>query len=82
MEGRRLVVLSRAWCHLCDDLLEALAPLSAELGLDVEVIDLEERPEFEERWGELVPVVLAGGEELCHYHLDPDAIRAYWRKIG
>jgi len=79
---RRLVVLSRAWCHLCDELLDALAPLAGELELEVAVIDVDERPELEERWGELVPVVLAGDEELCHYHLDPEAIRAYWRKIG
>jgi len=79
---RELTVLSRQWCHLCHDLLAALAPLAAEMGLAVRVVDVDEHPELEEQWGELVPVVLGEGNELCHYHLDEHAIRAYGRGIG
>ncbi len=32
---RRLTVLSREWCHLCHDLLDALRPLQGELGFEV-----------------------------------------------
>jgi glutaredoxin len=73
----RLTVYSRAWCHLCDDLLTALTPLREEFGVEVDVIDVDEHPGLEERYGELVPVLMAGGTELCHYHLDTDAVRAY-----
>lgn len=79
---RELTVLSRTWCHLCHDLLDELYPIAARLGLSVSVVDVDEHPELEERWGELVPVVLAEGRELCHYHLDPEAIRAYGLRIG
>lgn len=74
----RLTVLSREWCHLCHDLLDALRPLAAELSFEFEVIDVDQHPALEERWGELVPVVLAGEHELCHYHLDADAVRAHF----
>ena len=73
----RLTVFSRAWCHLCDDLLAALGPVCEELGADIEVVDVDSQPEFEKAYGERVPVVLGGGAELCHYFLDAAAVRAY-----
>ena len=78
----RLTVLSRRWCHLCDELLEELRPLAQELDFAIDVIDVDEHPEFEDPYGELVPVVLAGDLALCHCRLDIEAIRAYRRKIG
>jgi len=78
MTGRReLTVMSREWCHLCEDLVGALEPLAAELGWTVRVLDVDRDPELEARWDELVPVVLAGDTELCHYHLDEAAVRVY-----
>ncbi len=74
----RVRVLSRAWCHLCDDLLDRLMALAviADVGIDVE--DVDDSPALEARWGEWVPVLLdAEGNELCHYHLDEGAVRAY-----
>lgn len=69
--------MSREWCHLCHDLLAQLRPLAAELGWSVRVFDVDQDAELEARWDELVPVVLAGEDELCHYHLDVAAVRAY-----
>lgn len=74
----KLTVLSRNWCHLCDELVAALRPLADELGFDFDVVDVDLEPSLEERWGELVPVVLSGDDELCHYHLDSSAIRAHF----
>ena len=56
-ERARLIVFSRAWCHLCDDLLAALGPICEELGADIEVVDVDSHPEFEKAYGERVPVV-------------------------
>ncbi|MBI3141081.1 MAG: glutaredoxin family protein [Rhodocyclales bacterium] len=72
-----LTVYSRAWCHLCEDLLAALAPLREEFGFELQVVDVDAHPELEERYGELVPVLVAGEAELCHYFLDAAAVRAY-----
>ena len=52
-----------------------------ELELSVEVVDLAGEPELEARWGEFVPVVMAGDKALCHYHLDADAVRAHFRNF-
>lgn len=75
-------MLSREWCHLCHDLLDALKPLQSELGFEVEVLDVDAFPELEAEWSEMVPVVLAGGRELCHYFLDEAAVRAHFQRIG
>lgn len=75
---RHLTVMSREWCHLCHDLLAALAPLQQELGFSVEVLDVDADPALEARWNELVPVLLAGDTEICHYHLDEAALRAHF----
>ncbi len=75
--GQRFTVMSREWCHLCHDLVEALQPIAAEHGWEIEVVDVDLHPELEARWDELVPVLLHGDQELCHYHLDEAAVRAY-----
>lgn len=73
-----LTLLSRSWCHLCDDMLAALKPLTDVAAVSVNVVDVDSDPALEARWGELVPVLLAAeGYELCHYHLDEAAVRAY-----
>jgi hypothetical protein len=52
-----------------------LARLGAEGLFTLAIIDLEDHPELESRYGEWVPVLMAGANELCHYHLDEAALR-------
>ena len=70
----KLTLLVRAYCHLCDEMREALAPLTAENGATVELIDVDADPGLEARWGDKVPVLLAGSRELCHFKLDRAAL--------
>ena len=68
-----LTLLVRAYCHLCDDMRAALAPLAAAAGASVTEIDVDGEPGLQESFGERVPVLLIGaidGVELCHFHLD------------
>lgn len=71
-----LTVLSRDYCHLCEELLAGLRQFQGRYDFAIEVIDVDSRPELEERWGELVPVVLDGDREICHHFLDVDAVDA------
>lgn len=77
----RLTLISRAYCHLCQDMELALRPLLAEFGVDVEILDVDADPELETLYDELVPVLLHGGSELCHYFLDVIKVRDYLSKI-
>ncbi len=78
----RLRLLGRNYCHLCHDMEEALAPILDEFGIEMEVIDVDQDLDLEESWGELVPVLLHGDTELCHYFLDEPRVRDYLGRIG
>jgi hypothetical protein len=72
-----LTLLSRRYCHLCHDMEAALAPLAAEFGAAVTVVDVDSDPLLEAKYDELVPVLLHGQNELCHYFLDAPKTREY-----
>ena len=81
--ARRIVLTlySRAWCHLCDDMLAGLQDLQARQPFGLEIVDVDSRDSLEQRFGELVPVLMHGDRELCHYHLDAAAVTDYLLKI-
>ena len=74
-----LTLLTRAYCHLCDEMRDALAPLADAHGATVVERDVDADPMLEARYGDGVPVLLLGGPEanveICHYVLDPEAVR-------
>jgi glutaredoxin len=72
----KLTVLSREYCHLCEELLSGLRRFQQRYDFAIEVVDVDRHPELEERWGDKVPVVLDGEIEVCRYHLDPNAVDA------
>lgn len=77
----RLTVLSRSYCHLCDEMIGALRALQGGAGFAFEVRDIDDDPALEARFGERVPVLLAGHEELCHHRLDVPALNAWLGKF-
>ena len=72
----KLTVLSREYCHLCEDMISALRTLQGRFSFDIQVVDVDNHPEVEEKWGDKVPVLLDGEIEICHYHLDVAALDA------
>lgn len=72
-----LTLLGRSYCHLCHDMEVALAPLVEEFGAMVRVVDVDADPALEAKYDELVPVLLHGETELCHYFLDEPKTREY-----
>jgi hypothetical protein len=75
--GPRLTLLVRAYCHLCDDMREALAPLATRFGWTVDEIDIDGDAFLEKRWNDSVPVLLAGDRELCRYRIDAARVTAF-----
>jgi thiol-disulfide isomerase/thioredoxin len=74
---------SRSYCHLCDDLLNALQELTREYNFSVEVLDVDADVALLAKYDELVPVLVAKSaisgveEQLCHYFLDEPKVRAF-----
>ena len=80
---RTLTLLTRTYCHLCDEMRDALAPLAAQHGATIVERDVDADAELERRYGDLVPVLLDGdaerGREICHYVLDRERTLAALR---
>ncbi|WP_211473382.1 glutaredoxin family protein [Collimonas humicola] len=87
MTKKHFILYSRSYCHLCEDMLQALLALRPADGNDagwftVDVVDVDEDPALVAKYDELVPV-LAGsnnGEaatQLCHYFLDAESVKQF-----
>ncbi|MEW5944484.1 MAG: glutaredoxin family protein [Pseudomonadota bacterium] len=72
-----LTLYSREYCHLCHDMIAALEVLQQRYRFSLTVVDVDADEALEERLGELVPVLMAGEVEICHYHLDLRAFKAF-----
>jgi thioredoxin reductase (NADPH) len=76
----QFTLLSREYCHLCHDMLEELRLMQVRFSFGLEVIDVDGDVALDERYGEWVPVLLAGNREICHYHLDRSALESYLKE--
>ncbi len=80
---KTLTVLSRTYCHLCDDMIAALQTLQGRIPHEfiVEIIDIDLNAHLETQYGDKVPVLLGSvGEqqvEICHYFMDEAKFLAY-----
>ena len=73
---RRVTVYHAADCGLCVHALEVVEEVRAELGFELELVDIGGRSELEARYRELLPVVEIDGERAFTYFVDADALRA------
>jgi len=65
---------TRSGCHLCEIMLEELLPL-VRGRVNVEICDIDSRPEWDEKYGTRVPVIEFKGKLVGEYPLDHGAIR-------
>lgn len=77
-----LTVLSRTYCHLCDDMIAALKTFQGRFSFEIVVRDVDAEEGLAAEWGDLVPVLLADESELCHYFLDEAKLLAYLSRKG
>ncbi|WP_220807243.1 glutaredoxin family protein [Noviherbaspirillum aridicola] len=82
MPVTHFTLYGRSYCHLCDDMLEALQSLSGEYPFTVDIIDVDSDEALVAQFDELVPVLFGrrgDGEavQICHYFLDESKTRAF-----
>jgi glutaredoxin len=71
----RVAVYHAQGCHLCDRARAQLSALSAELGFELEEIDIGGDPELEREYREWLPVVEIDGVRRFVYYVDERAFR-------
>lgn len=57
--------------------MDELQPLVQRYGLTVSRVDIDGCAELEARFGQIVPVLTAGGREICHFRLDVRALERF-----
>lgn len=72
-----LCLYNRVGCHLCEDMWQQLQALQSEYDFSIKVIDVDKNADLCQRYGDKVPVLIAGQIELCHYFLDEAGLRHY-----
>lgn len=78
----KLTLYFRAYCSLCHTMLAALQPWRQRYGFELEVLDVDDDPALVKRFDELVPVLMDGETEICHYHLDTQRLAAHLDEIS
>ena len=74
------MVYAREECHLCHDMIATLRKMQTDVPLGpyspftLDIIDVDDDSDLQARYGALVPVLMADGKEICHYHLDMAAL--------
>lgn len=77
-----VVVYGRKDCHLCHDMINAVDQARHQLAFDFLVVDIDTDKDLVARYGERIPVLVGGEEEICHYHFDLAALGEYLSRIG
>ena len=73
----KLTLMFREYCSLCHKMREQLKPYQEVFGFELEIFDVDEDPVLEEKYNELVPVLLDGDEEICHWFLDEEKLKVW-----
>ena len=66
----KVVIYSRANCHLCEEAEKNVREVLVEIPFDLEVIDINGNQELERLYGEEVPVTLINGAKHDYFRID------------
>ena len=70
----RFLLYSRPGCGLCEEMLSELSRVPAAQGFPIDVVDVDPDAAARARYGHKIPVLLFGGELVCHGRLDPEEV--------
>jgi glutaredoxin len=72
----RVLVLTREGCHLCDQAIEMVAAVCAEVGETYATRDVDGDPELRRTYTDQVPVTFVDGAQHDFWRVDPVRLRA------
>jgi glutaredoxin len=69
-EPIRIDIYSRPGCHLCDDAKAVIEQFRSEYPMNLKTINVEDKPEYENRYGNDIPVVMINGHEAFRHRVE------------
>lgn len=78
MAPHEVTVFARDDCHLCDEAVETIERVAADLDVSValEEVDVDAHPSLAEAYGDRVPYVIVDGRPKFKYRVDEAALRS------
>ena len=78
----RYELVTRAGCHLCDEMAAVLDEVLPAHGLTWSPVDVDADPELRSRYSDVVPVLLRDGQSVAKLRVDSrDLIRIIRRRL-
>jgi glutaredoxin len=71
----KVVLYSRPGCHLCDDALDVLERVRADVPFDLETVDISGRLALLAQYRHDIPVVTVDGVEAFRHRVDEGVLR-------
>ena len=78
----KVVIYSRANCHLCEEAEKNVREVLIEIHFDLEVIDINGDQELERLYGEEVPVITINGDMHDYYKVDKQRLLKALRALN
>ncbi|GII53638.1 hypothetical protein Pth03_20270 [Planotetraspora thailandica] len=79
MSAHLITLLGKPGCHLCDDARQVVERVAQELGVPWEERDITASKEDQERYWEMIPVVLVDGVQHDYWRVDESRLRTALR---
>lgn len=77
---KKLTLLTRPGCHLCEDARVVVAAAAAGTGASIEEIDVDSDAELRGAYGDLVPVVLIDGVQHAYFTVNQAKLETALRR--
>ena len=78
----KVVIYSRANCHLCEEAEKNVREVLIEIHFGLEVIDINGDQELERLYGEEVPVITINGDMHDYYKVDKQRLLITLRALN
>ncbi|WP_460463316.1 glutaredoxin family protein [Arthrobacter pigmenti] len=78
-QPRRLSLLTRTQCHLCEAARDVVSRVASDMHLDWEEQSVDDDPALAERFGEEIPVLFVDGVQRDFWQIDEARLRRILR---
>lgn len=72
---RRITLIGKPGCHLCDDARAVIERVAADEGVEWEELNMLDDPELVARYAEQIPVTLVDGRQHDYWRVDEARLR-------
>lgn len=77
MKQSVVTVYGRSGCHLCQNVVNLLAPEKDQLNIEINEILIDNNKELEDLYGQLIPVIHVDGKYYSHFRIDLEEFKTF-----